>query len=177
MALSFLEELLHSGDDEQYLGALMCIGNTREVQDRLFPAIETYKRVLEMQTANLGSNHLDPLMSVRRFASLFYRASRYQDALTWENKAVSGFGKLGIDGEVEGCKSLDYLSCVYLPLGRFQDATKVQKKAVEGFEKVLGTQHPSTWKATLDLADIYRAMERKEDAVRLYEKTLKGYEA
>ena len=155
----------------------MRIGNTQEKQGDYLAAIDTYKQFLEVETAKIGSSRRDPLMSVRKIAALYSRASRYQDALTWANRALQGFQALGVDGQVEVYETLDFLAGVYCHLTRFQDAPRVQKEAVEGFGQARGAQHPSTLKATLDLAEIYRALERKDEAKQLYEKALSGYEA
>ncbi|ETI28767.1 hypothetical protein G647_01218 [Cladophialophora carrionii CBS 160.54] len=153
LALSFLDRLICCGDDEYRLGALVRIGNTQEKQGEYVAAIETYKH------------------------SWTSRPPKYQDALTWTNRALQGFQALGTDTQAETFETLDFLSSVYCHLGRFQDATRVQKEAMEGFARVRGPQHASTLKATLDLAEMYGALERKEEANQLYQRALSGYEA
>jgi tetratricopeptide (TPR) repeat protein len=177
LALSFLDRLVYCGDDEYRLGALVRIGNTQEKQGNYLAAIETYKQLLDLETAKVGASHRDPLMSVRKIAALYSRASKYQDALAWTNRALQGFRALGSAMQAETFETLDFLSSVYCHLGRFQDATRVQKEAMDGFARVRGPQHPSTLKATLDLAEMYRALERKEEANHLYQRALSGYEA
>jgi tetratricopeptide (TPR) repeat protein len=92
LALSFLDRLVYCGDDEYRLGALVRIGNTQEKQGNYLAAIETYKQLLDLETAKVGASHRDPLMSVRKIAALYSRASKYQEALAGRIERCRGFG-------------------------------------------------------------------------------------
>jgi tetratricopeptide (TPR) repeat protein len=177
LALTFLDKLLYCGDEDYHLGALVRIGNTQEKQGDYLAAVETYKQLMEIEVAKVGAQPQDALLSQRKIAALYSRASRYQDALTCANKALAGFRSLGVAGVAETFETLDFLAGVYCHLGQFQEAMRVQKEAMDGFAQVKGSQHPLTLKATLDLAEMYRGLERKDDAKQLYERALKGYEA
>lgn len=175
-ALTYLSKLLYCGDDSYRLGALVRIGNTQERQAHFLDAIETYKQLLEFEIAKTSAQHRDPLMSVRKIAALYSRASQYQEALSWTNRALAGFRALGAEGQVETLETLDFQAGVFCNLGRFNDAVKVQREAMEGFERTLGDQHASTLKATLDLAEMLRGLERRDEALGLYTRALRGYE-
>ncbi|KAL7268584.1 hypothetical protein RUND412_008787 [Rhizina undulata] len=144
-------------------------------------AEELFQRLLEYREKDfemllVGSSSPSPVMGL--MAGVVHDQGRYDEAIEWYRKALTGYEKsIWISkGHSAKIKILHNMALVFDSQGRYDEALEFNQRALAGLEKSLGKDDLSTLATVNNMASVYNSQGRYNDALELYQRVLAGRE-
>ena len=135
-------------------------------------ALGQVEAALALCRRELGPDHPDALVNMRRVARCYSELGRYAEALKLMEEVLALMkAKLGPE-HPETLQARDVLAAVHGDLGRHAEAVKHYEEVLPLMKAKLGPEHLVTLTCRANLADAYAAVGRHAEARRLHEETL-----
>jgi tetratricopeptide (TPR) repeat protein/MinD-like ATPase involved in chromosome partitioning or flagellar assembly len=146
------------------------LANIFRDQGRYEEALSVNESVLERQTALLGSQHANTLMTAGSLSADLRALGRYREALEREEKTYAVWvDKFGPD-HPRALASANNLAVSHRAVGNYRRARALDESVVEGRYKVLGPTHELTLHSMMCLGrDLREAGDYQESVLQLRE--------
>jgi tetratricopeptide (TPR) repeat protein len=145
-------------------------------QGETVKSLETQQRALSIQTAELGSDHLETINTVNELGRIYRHLGDYENAAKMHHMALSVLEKRLPEPEehLEVIWTIATLARTYRKQGRFPEALTLFERAHRTRAKVLGPNHPHTLWILGDIGATYQDMGLFKDAEDSYRRALEG---
>jgi serine/threonine protein kinase/Flp pilus assembly protein TadD len=169
-----------NGIEKQFPGQALVQAEMLRTVGEAYGAIGEYERAIihleracDLQTRELGSEHLDTLATTNSLATSHLEAGKAAEAARlFERVRDLRAEQLGPD-HPETLVSLNNLMRCYYALGRHEEALGLRAEIVKQRKAKLGPDHPETLLSMNNLANSYAARGRFVDALDLHAETLR----
>ena len=136
--------------------------------DGRFQEAESYcQQVMEINRANLGTDHINTLIDMAHLVAIYNSQARWEEAEKLNIQVVEARKrKLGAD-HPDTLNGIANLAWIYEHQGKLVEAEKLQVQVVRARKRKLGADHPETLNGIANLAVTYRGQGRLGEAEKL----------
>jgi serine/threonine protein kinase/uncharacterized protein HemY len=174
------DELSANRIEKQFLGQALVQAEILRTVGEAYGGIGEYERAIthlertrDLQTRELGPEHLDTLATTNSLATSYLEAGKASEAARlFERVRDLRAVQLGRD-HPDTLESLNNLMRCYYALGRHEEALGLREQIVKLRKSKLGPDHRETLVSMNNLANSYAARGRFSDALHLHAETLR----
>ncbi|KAK6356063.1 hypothetical protein TWF718_000437 [Orbilia javanica] len=113
---------------------------------------------------------------VHSIASIFSNQGKYDEAMQWYERALSGKEKILGKHHPSTLDTFNDIARVFVNQGKYDEAMQWYERALAGREKTLGKDHPSTLDTVGGIAGVFSNQGKYDEAMQWYERALAGRE-
>jgi tetratricopeptide (TPR) repeat protein len=138
-----------------------------EKQNRFEDALSLLLSCLEAYTDSIGPDHPDTINTCQTLGVVYFKLSRYDEALPLLERHHAYFSSTGND-EMASLPSLMNIGIIYDYTGRSAEALDVFVKALSIQQRVYGQDHPSCLQTSNSIAVVQSNLGMTEESLNTY---------